>query len=128
MGVLNEYKAAHPAAPQALARKMDGALLAIGTLSDVLKVGLLRGLVDECQKFSQKLLAGCESPPQLLVSLTRKSNVLADFPPSPPAAPAGQEAVQRAAGADAAAARGAPVRVPARPPAGQGLLAGWALC
>lgn len=39
VGVLNEYKAAHPAAPQALARRMDGALLAIGTLSDVLKVG-----------------------------------------------------------------------------------------
>lgn len=38
MGVLNEYKAAHPAAPVPLARKMDGALLAIGTLSDVLKV------------------------------------------------------------------------------------------
>jgi len=38
VGVLNEYKAAHPAAPVPLARKMDGALLAIGTLSDVLKV------------------------------------------------------------------------------------------
>ena len=37
VGVLNEYKAAHPAAPVPLARKMDGALLAIGTLSDVLK-------------------------------------------------------------------------------------------
>ncbi|PSC72993.1 importin beta-like SAD2 [Micractinium conductrix] len=37
VGVLNEYKAAHPAAPPALARKLDGALLAIGTLSDVLK-------------------------------------------------------------------------------------------
>lgn len=41
VGVLNEYKAAHPAAPVPLARKMDGALLAIGTLSDVLKVRLL---------------------------------------------------------------------------------------
>jgi hypothetical protein len=39
VGVLNEYKAAHPAAPLALARRMDGALLAIGTLADVLKVG-----------------------------------------------------------------------------------------
>lgn len=37
VGVLNEYQAAHPGAPVALARKMDGALLAIGTLSDVLK-------------------------------------------------------------------------------------------
>jgi hypothetical protein len=44
VGVLNEYKAAHPAAPQALAHKMDGALLAIGTLSDVLKVRLLAAL------------------------------------------------------------------------------------
>lgn len=37
VGVLNEYKSAHPAAPAPLARKMDGALLAIGTLADVLK-------------------------------------------------------------------------------------------
>lgn len=39
VGVLNEYKAAHPGAPAPLARRMDGALLALGTLADVLKVG-----------------------------------------------------------------------------------------
>jgi hypothetical protein len=38
--VCNTYKGAHPVAPTELARRMDGALLAIGTLADVLKVGL----------------------------------------------------------------------------------------
>ncbi len=37
VGVLAEYKAAGASAQPALARKMDGALLAIGTLADVLK-------------------------------------------------------------------------------------------
>ncbi|KAL4855989.1 Importin beta-like SAD2 [Chlorella vulgaris] len=35
--VCNTYKGAHPVAPTELARRMDGALLAIGTLADVLK-------------------------------------------------------------------------------------------
>lgn len=38
--VCNTYKGAHPVAPTELARRMDGALLAIGTLADVLKVCL----------------------------------------------------------------------------------------
>lgn len=59
MGVLNEYKAAHPAAPVPLARKMDGALLAIGTLADVLKVGW--GGVGEsfCGRGGERAFVGC---------------------------------------------------------------------
>ena len=38
VAVLGEYAAAHPAAPPALARSMDGAMLAIGTLAEILKV------------------------------------------------------------------------------------------
>ena len=67
MGVLNEYKAAHPAAPVPLARKMDGALLAIGTLSDVLKVG--RGGVGTAFVGWAGRTAACPAHSRLLVTL-----------------------------------------------------------